>query len=162
MPSMTPPHPIPTPYEDFMRHVYTHGVEKSDRTGTGTRSVFGHQMRFDLRQGFPLVTTKKVHLKSIIVELLWFLTGSSNNHWLTERGCTIWNEWAREDGDLGPVYGVQWRSWPTPEGGHIDQITDVIKTLKTNPDSRRIIVSAWNVADLSKMALMPCHAFFQF
>jgi thymidylate synthase len=153
---------IPTPYEDFMRHVYTHGVEKSDRTGTGTRSVFGHQMRFDLRQGFPLVTTKKVHLKSIIVELLWFLTGSSNNKWLTERGCTIWDEWARADGDLGPVYGVQWRSWPTPEGGHIDQITEVIKTLKTNPDSRRIIVSAWNVADLSKMALMPCHAFFQF
>ena len=160
--SLPAPHPIPTPYEDFMRHVYTHGVEKSDRTGTGTRSVFGHQMRFDLRQGFPLVTTKKVHLKSIIVELLWFLTGSSNNHWLTERGCTIWDEWAREDGDLGPVYGVQWRSWPTPEGGHIDQITEVIKTLKTNPDSRRIIVSAWNVADLSKMALMPCHAFFQF
>jgi len=156
------PHPIPTPYEDFMRHVYTHGVEKSDRTGTGTRSVFGHQMRFDLRQGFPLVTTKKVHLKSIIIELLWFLTGSSNNHWLTERGCTIWDEWAREDGDLGPVYGVQWRSWPTPEGGHIDQITEVIQTLKTHPDSRRIIVSAWNVADLSKMALMPCHAFFQF
>ena len=156
------PHPIPTPYEDFMRHVYMHGVEKSDRTGTGTRSVFGHQMRFDLRQGFPLVTTKKVHLKSIIVELLWFLTGSSNNVWLTERGCTIWDEWAREDGDLGPVYGVQWRSWPTPEGGHIDQITEVIKTLKTNPDSRRIIVSAWNVADLYKMALMPCHAFFQF
>jgi thymidylate synthase len=156
------PHPIPTPYEDFMSHVYTHGVEKSDRTGTGTRSVFGHQMRFDLRQGFPLVTTKKVHLKSIIVELLWFLTGSSNNNWLTERGCTIWDEWAREDGDLGPVYGVQWRSWPSPEGGHIDQITEVIKTLKTNPDSRRIIVSAWNVADLYKMALMPCHAFFQF
>jgi thymidylate synthase len=161
--SPTPsPQTIPTPYEDFMRHVYTHGVEKSDRTGTGTRSVFGHQMRFDLRQGFPLVTTKKVHLKSIIVELLWFLTGSSNNNWLTERGCTIWDEWAREDGDLGPVYGVQWRSWPTPEGGHIDQISEVIKTLKTNPDSRRIIVSAWNVADLSKMALMPCHAFFQF
>ena len=156
------PHPIHTPYEDFMRHVYTHGVEKSDRTGTGTRSVFGHQMRFDLRQGFPLITTKKVHLKSIIIELLWFLTGSSNNHWLTERGCTIWDEWAREDGDLGPVYGVQWRSWPTPEGGHIDQISEVIKTLKTKPDSRRIIVSAWNVADLSKMALMPCHAFFQF
>jgi len=155
-------HPIPTPYEDFMRHVFTQGVLKSDRTGTGTRSVFGHQMRFDLRQGFPLVTTKKVHLKSIIIELLWFLTGSSNKHWLTERGCTIWDEWAREDGDLGPVYGVQWRSWPTPEGGHIDQITEVIKTLKTNPDSRRIIVSAWNVADLSKMALMPCHAFFQF
>ncbi len=162
MSSSTHPHPIPTPYEDFMRHVFTQGVEKSDRTGTGTRSVFGHQMRFDLRQGFPLVTTKKVHLKSIIIELLWFLTGSSNNHWLTERGCTIWDEWAREDGDLGPVYGVQWRSWPTPEGGHIDQITEVIKTLKTNPDSRRIIVSAWNVADLSKMALMPCHAFFQF
>ena len=160
--SLPAPHPIPTPYEDFMRHVYTHGLEKSDRTGPGTRSVFGHQMRFDLRQGFPLVTTKKVHLKSIIVELLWFLTGSSNNNWLTERGCTIWDEWAREDGDLGPVYGVQWRSWPTPEGGHIDQITEVIKTLKTNPDSRRIIVSAWNVADLSKMALMPCHAFFQF
>jgi len=156
------PHPSPTPYEDFMRHVFTQGVEKSDRTGTGTRSVFGHQMRFDLRQGFPLVTTKKVHLKSIIIELLWFLTGSSNNHWLTERGCTIWDEWAREDGDLGPVYGVQWRSWPTPEGGRIDQITEVIKTLKSNPDSRRIIVSAWNVADLSKMALMPCHAFFQF
>jgi thymidylate synthase len=153
---------IPTPYEDFMRHVYTHGVEKSDRTGTGTRSVFGHQMRFDLRQGFPLVTTKKVHLKSIIIELLWFLTGSSNNNWLTERGCTIWNEWARADGDLGPVYGVQWRSWPTPDGQHIDQISDVIQTLKTNPDSRRIIVSAWNVAELSKMALMPCHAFFQF
>ena len=162
MSSSTHPHPIPTPYEDFRRHVFTQGVEKSDRTGTGTRSVFGHQMRFDLRQGFPLVTTKKVHLKSIIIELLWFLTGSSNNHWLTERGCTIWDEWAREDGDLGPVYGVQWRSWPTPEGGHIDQITEVIKTLKTNPDSRRIIVSAWNVADLSKMALMPCHAFFQF
>ncbi len=160
--SQPAPHPIPTPYEDFMRHVYTHGVNKSDRTGTGTRSVFGHQMRFDLRQGFPLVTTKKVHLKSIIVELLWFLTGSSNNHWLTERGCTIWDEWARADGELGPVYGVQWRSWPTPEGGQIDQITEVIKTLKTNPDSRRIIVSAWNVADLSKMALMPCHALFQF
>jgi len=153
---------IPTPYEDFMRHVYTHGVEKSDRTGTGTRSVFGHQMRFDLRQGFPLVTTKKVHLKSIIIELLWFLTGSSNNNWLKERGVTIWDEWARADGDLGPVYGVQWRSWPTPDGQHIDQISDVIQTLKTNPDSRRIIVSAWNVAELSKMALMPCHAFFQF
>ena len=160
--SLPSPHPIPTPYEDFMRYVYTHGVEKSDRTGTGTRSVFGHQMRFDLRQGFPLVTTKKVHLKSIIIELLWFLTGSSNNHWLTERGCTIWDEWAPEDGDLGPVYGVQWRSWPAPDGGHIDQITEVIKTLKSDPDSRRIIVSAWNVADLSKMALMPCHAFFQF
>jgi thymidylate synthase len=149
-------------YEDFMRHVDAHGVFKPDRTGTGTKSVFGHQMRFDLREGFPLVTTKKVHLKSIIYELLWFLQGSSNNNWLRERGVTIWDEWAREDGDLGPVYGVQWRSWPTPDGGHIDQIADVIKTLKTNPDSRRIIVSAWNVAELSKMALMPCHAFFQF
>ncbi len=152
----------PSQYEDFMRHVNTHGVFKADRTGTGTKSVFGHQMRFDLRQGFPLVTTKKVHLKSIIHELLWFLQGSSNNNWLKERGVTIWDEWAREDGDLGPVYGVQWRSWPTPDGGHIDQIAEVIKTLKTNPDSRRIIVSAWNVAELSKMALMPCHAFFQF
>ena len=145
-----------------MRHVLETGAAKSDRTGTGTRSVFGYQMRFDLTQGFPLVTTKKVHLKSIIQELLWFLTGSSNNNWLKERGVSIWNEWAKPDGDLGPVYGVQWRSWPTPDGGHIDQISDVIKTLKTNPDSRRIIVSAWNVAELSKMALMPCHAFFQF
>ncbi len=154
--------PVRSQYEDFMRHVFTHGVHKSDRTGTGTTSVFGHQMRFDLKEGFPLVTTKKVHLRSIIQELLWFLTGSSNNNWLKERGVTIWDEWAREDGDLGPVYGVQWRSWPTPDGGHIDQISDVIKTLKTNPDSRRIIVSAWNVAELGKMALMPCHAFFQF
>ncbi len=145
-----------------MRHVATHGVFKADRTGTGTQSVFGHQMRFDLNEGFPLVTTKKVHLKSIIQELLWFLTGSSNNNWLKERGVSIWDEWAREDGDLGPVYGVQWRSWPTPDGGHIDQIAEVIQTLKTNPDSRRIIVSAWNVAELNKMALMPCHAFFQF
>ncbi|HEY9222586.1 MAG TPA: thymidylate synthase, partial [Variovorax sp.] len=155
-------HPIRAQYEDFMRHVDTHGVFKSDRTGTGTKSVFGHQMRFDLNEGFPLVTTKKVHVRSIIQELLWFLTGSSDNNWLRERGVTIWDEWAREDGDLGPVYGVQWRSWPTPDGGHIDQIAEVIKTLKTNPDSRRIIVSAWNVAELSKMALMPCHAFFQF
>jgi thymidylate synthase len=149
-------------YEDFMRHVFTQGVHKDDRTGTGTRSVFGYQMRFDLNQGFPLVTTKKVHLRSIIQELLWFLTGSSSNLWLKERGVTIWDEWAKEDGDLGPVYGVQWRSWPTPEGQHIDQIADLMKTLKSNPDSRRMIVSAWNVADLSKMALMPCHAFFQF
>jgi thymidylate synthase len=154
--------PIRSQYEDFMRHVHEHGVFKSDRTGTGTKSVFGHQMRFDLNEGFPLVTTKKVHLKSIIQELLWFLTGSSNNNWLKERGVSIWDEWAREDGDLGPVYGVQWRSWPTPDGGHIDQIAEVVKTLKSNPDSRRIIVSAWNVAELSKMALMPCHAFFQF
>lgn len=149
-------------YEDFMRHVFIHGTPKSDRTGTGTRSVFGHQMRFDLSEGFPLVTTKKVHLKSIILELLWFLRGDSNARWLQERGVTIWDEWAKPDGDLGPVYGVQWRSWPTPEGGHIDQIAEVVKTLKSNPDSRRIIVSAWNVAELSKMALMPCHAFFQF
>ncbi len=149
-------------YEDFMRHVHNTGVAKTDRTGTGTKSVFGYQMRFDLAQGFPLVTTKKVHLKSIVYELLWFLKGSSDNNWLKERGVSIWNEWAKPDGDLGPVYGVQWRSWPTPDGGHIDQITDVINTLKTNPDSRRMIVSAWNVADLSKMALMPCHAFFQF
>lgn len=154
--------PIRSQYEDFMRHVDTHGVFKADRTGTGTKSVFGHQMRFDLNEGFPLVTTKKVHVKSIIHELLWFLEGSSNNNWLRERGVTIWDEWAREDGDLGPVYGVQWRSWPTPDGGHIDQIAQVIQTLKTNPDSRRIIVSAWNVAELDKMALMPCHAFFQF
>jgi len=154
--------PIRSQYEDFMRHVHSTGVTKTDRTGTGTKSVFGYQMRFDLNEGFPLVTTKKVHLKSIIIELLWFLTGSSNNNWLKERGVSIWDEWAKPDGDLGPVYGVQWRSWPTPDGGHIDQIAEVIKTLKTNPDSRRIIVSAWNVADLNKMALMPCHAFFQF
>ena len=156
------PSPIRSQYEDFMRHVYTTGAAKTDRTGTGTKSVFGYQMRFDLNEGFPLVTTKKVFVKAIIQELLWFLTGSSNNNWLKERGVTIWDEWAKPDGDLGPVYGVQWRSWPTPDGGHIDQIAEVIKTLKTNPDSRRIIVSAWNVADLNKMALMPCHAFFQF
>lgn len=154
--------PVRSQYEDFMRLVHTTGTAKTDRTGTGTRSVFGHQMRFDLNEGFPLVTTKKVHLRSIIQELLWFLTGSSDNNWLKERGVSIWDEWAREDGSLGPVYDVQWRSWPTPDGGHIDQIAEVIKTLKTNPDSRRIIVSAWNVAELDKMALMPCHAFFQF
>ena len=154
--------PIRSQYEDFMRHVDTHGVFKADRTGTGTKSVFGYQMRFDLNEGFPLVTTKKVHLKSIVHELLWFLQGSSNNNWLKERGVSIWDEWAKPDGDLGPVYGVQWRSWPTPDGGHIDQIAEVIKMLRTNPDSRRIIVRAWNVADLDKMALMPCHAFFQF
>ena len=149
-------------YETFLRHVRDHGVRKADRTGTGTTSVFGYQMRFDLQQGFPLVTTKKVHLKSIIYELLWFLRGDGNARWLQERGVSIWDEWAQPDGDLGPVYGVQWRSWPTPGGGHIDQIAQVIDTLKTNPDSRRMIVSAWNVAELDKMALMPCHAFFQF
>ena len=154
--------PIPTPYEDLMRHVRDHGVFKPDRTGTGTTSVFGHQMRFDLRAGFPLITTKKVHLRSVILELLWFLRGDGNARWLQERGVSIWDEWAAPDGDLGPVYGVQWRSWPAPDGGHIDQIAEVVKQLRSNPDSRRIIVSAWNVADLPKMALMPCHAFFQF
>ena len=154
--------PNSSQYETFLRHVQTTGVFKPDRTGTGTTSVFGYQMRFDLRQGFPLVTTKKVFLKAIIVELLWFLRGDSNVKWLQERGCTIWDEWAGADGSLGPVYGVQWRSWPRPDGGHIDQIQQVIDTLKTNPDSRRILVSAWNVADLDQMALMPCHAFFQF
>ncbi len=158
--------PIRSPYEDLMRHVATHGVAKADRTGTGTKSVFGHQMRFDLNEGFPLITTKKVFLKAVILELLWFLRGDGNAKWLQERGVTIWDEWAKPDGDLGPVYGVQWRSWPTPSpenpGGHIDQIAQIVEQLKTNPDSRRIIVSAWNVADLPKMALQPCHAFFQF
>ena len=154
--------PIRNQYETLMRQVFTHGVAKGDRTGTGTRSVFGHQMRFDLNEGFPLVTTKKVFLKAVILELLWFLRGDSNVKWLQERGCTIWDEWARADGSLGPVYGVQWRSWPTPAGGHIDQIAQVVQQLKTNPDSRRIVVSAWNVAELDQMALMPCHALFQF
>ncbi|MCW7537635.1 thymidylate synthase [Aquabacterium sp. A7-Y] len=157
-----PARPVRTQYESFMRHVYEHGTAKTDRTGTGTRSVFGHQMRFDLSEGFPLVTTKKLHTKSIVYELLWFLRGDSNVQWLQQHGVSIWDEWAREDGDLGPVYGVQWRSWPTPDGGHIDQIEEVLRTLKTNPDSRRMLVSAWNVAELSKMALMPCHAMFQF
>jgi thymidylate synthase len=154
--------PVRRQYEDFMRHVDAHGVVKADRTGTGTKSVFGHQMRFDLSEGFPLVTTKKVHFKSIALELLWFLRGDSNVRWLQERGVTIWDEWAAPDGELGPVYGVQWRSWPRPEGGHVDQIAQVVEQLRTNPDSRRIIVSAWNVAALPQMALMPCHAFFQF
>ncbi|MBN8510785.1 MAG: thymidylate synthase [Burkholderiales bacterium] len=164
---MTVTRPVRTQYEDFMRHVFTHGVPKADRTGTGTRSVFGHQMRFDLNEGFPLVTTKKVHFKSIALELLWFLRGDGNARWLQERGVTIWDEWADpETGDLGPVYGVQWRSWPAPSpenpSGHVDQIAEVVRQLKTNPDSRRIVVSAWNVAELPKMALLPCHAFFQF
>ncbi len=154
--------PIRTTYEDFMRHVQAHGRPKSDRTGTGTKSVFGHQMRFDLAEGFPLVTTKKVHFKSIALELLWFLRGDGNARWLQERGVTIWDEWARADGELGPVYGVQWRSWPRPDGTHVDQIAEVVKQLRANPDSRRIIVSAWNVAALPEMALAPCHAFFQF
>jgi thymidylate synthase len=149
-------------FHELMRHVLDHGAKKSDRTGTGTLSVFGYQMRFDLSEGFPLVTTKKLHLKSIIYELLWFLSGNTNNQWLKERGVSIWDEWAKPDGDLGPVYGYQWRSWPAPNGQHIDQIKEIIQTIKTNPDSRRIIVSAWNVADIPKMALAPCHAFFQF
>ena len=150
------------PYLNLMRHVLDHGTHKDDRTGTGTLSVFGWQMRYDLSQGFPLVTTKKCHLRSIIHELLWFLRGETNTTYLKENGVSIWDEWADANGDLGPVYGYQWRSWPTPDGGHIDQIQQVIDTLKSNPDSRRIIVSAWNVADLDKMALAPCHAFFQF
>ena len=149
-------------YLDLLRRIKAEGVVRGDRTGTGTKGVFGHQMRFDLAEGFPLLTTKKVFLKGVIHELLWFLRGDSNVKWLQERGCTIWDEWAREDGSLGPVYGVQWRSWPKPDGGHIDQIAEVVQQLKNNPDSRRIIVSAWNVADLDQMALMPCHAFFQF
>ena len=149
-------------YEDFVRHVLTNGVPKSDRTGTGTVSTFGYQMRFDLADGFPLVTTKKVHFPSVANELLWFLRGDSNVRWLQEHGVTIWNEWADEDGELGPVYGVQWRSWPTPDGGHVDQIAEVVRLLREDSDSRRIIVSAWNVSDLPRMALAPCHAFFQF
>ncbi len=149
-------------YERLLRYVYENGTFKSDRTGTGTRSVFGYQMRFDLQKGFPLVTTKKVHLKSIIYELLWFLRGDTNIAWLKEHGVSIWDEWADAEGNLGPVYGHQWRSWPSPDGSHIDQISQVLQQLKNNPDSRRMIVSAWNVSDLPKMALMPCHAFFQF
>ncbi len=149
-------------YLDLMRHIREQGTYKEDRTGTGTYSVFGHQMRFNLAEGFPLVTTKKVHLKSIIHELLWFLQGSTNIRYLKENGVTIWDEWADENGNLGPVYGYQWRSWPTPDGRHIDQISQVVQQIRSNPDSRRLIVSAWNVGEIEKMKLPPCHAFFQF
>ena len=157
--------PLEQPYLDLLQQVSTQGAVKGDRTGTGTRSVFGAQLRFDLQRGFPLLTTKKVFWKAIAYELLWFLRGDGNARWLQERGVTIWDEWAKADGDLGPVYGVQWRSWPRPEadgGGTIDQIAQAVELINRNPDSRRIIVSAWNVADLPKMALMPCHALFQF
>jgi thymidylate synthase len=149
-------------YLDLLDHVLTRGVEKSDRTGTGTLSTFGYQMRFDLREGFPLLTTKKLHTRSIIGELLWFIQGSTNVKWLHEQGVTIWDEWADADGELGPIYGYQWRSWPTPAGEHIDQLAGAINSIKAVPDSRRHIVSAWNVADLADMALPPCHAMFQF
>lgn len=149
-------------YLDLMRHVYENGTVKTDRTGTGTKSVFGYQSRYDLSAGFPLVTTKKCHLRSIIHELLWFLQGDTNIKYLKNNGVRIWDEWADEEGNLGPVYGSQWRSWPKPDGGHIDQISQIIEQIKNTPDSRRIIVSAWNVADVENMALPPCHAFFQF
>jgi thymidylate synthase len=149
-------------YEDLLRRVMDGGDPKSDRTGTGTRSLFAQQLRFDLERGFPLITTKRVHFRSIAYELLWFLRGDRNVGWLRKHGVTIWDEWADADGDLGPVYGVQWRSWPTPDGGHIDQISDVLRTLATNPSSRRMVVSAWNVGEIPQMALPPCHAFFQF
>jgi thymidylate synthase len=149
-------------YLDFMRHVYEHGTEKTDRTGTGTRSVFGYQMRFNLQEGFPLVTTKKLHLKSIIHELIWFLDGSTNIKYLKDNGVSIWDDWADPEGNLGPIYGYQWRSWPAPNGQHIDQIAQVMEQIKNNPDSRRMIVSAWNVSDIPNMKLPPCHAFFQF
>ncbi|MGV0372091.1 thymidylate synthase [Corynebacterium pilbarense] len=152
---------ISTPYEDLLRDVLENGTEKGDRTGTGTRSVFGRQIRYDLSESFPLLTTKKVYFKGVVGELLWFLRGDSNVRWLQDNGVRIWNEWADDDGELGPVYGVQWRSWPTPDGEHIDQIEEVLRTLKENPDSRRNLVSAWNVAELDKMALMPCHLLFQ-
>ncbi len=153
---------IATPYEDLLRETLRAGTPKGDRTGTGTRSVFGRQLRFDLAEGFPLITTKRVHFKSVAYELLWFLRGESNVRWLQERGVTIWDEWADSAGELGPVYGVQWRSWPTPTGEHIDQIAQVVETIRTDPDSRRMIVSAWNVAEIPQMALAPCHALFQF
>ncbi len=154
--------PIDTQYEDLLRHVLETGTVKQDRTGTGTRSVFGAQLRFDLRAGFPLITTKRVHFKSVAYELLWFLRGESNTGWLREHGVRIWDEWADSNGDLGPVYGVQWRSWPAPDGGTIDQLAEVVQQIIDNPDSRRLVVSAWNVADIPSMALAPCHALFQF
>lgn len=150
-----------TPYEDLLRDVLEHGTEKGDRTGTGTRSVFGRQIRYDLSESFPLLTTKKVYFKGVVGELLWFLRGESNVRWLQENDIRIWNEWADDDGELGPVYGVQWRSWPTPDGGHVDQIAEALRNLQANPDSRRNLVSAWNVSELDKMALMPCHLLFQ-
>lgn len=149
-------------YEQLLKYIYENGINKTDRTGTGTRSIFGAQLRFNLEEGFPLITTKKVHVKSIFHELLWFIKGDTNTRYLKEHGVSIWDEWADQDGNLGPVYGYQWRNWPAPDGRHIDQLTEVIETIQKNPDSRRMIVSAWNVADLPKMALMPCHAFFQF
>ena len=160
--SAAAPTTVSTAYEDLLRLVLEHGTPKSDRTGTGTRSVFGHQMRFDLRAGFPLVTTKRVFLRGVVEELLWFLRGETNARTLQDKNVRIWDEWAGPDGELGPIYGYQWRSWPAPDGRHIDQLSDVLQTLRTNPDSRRMIVSAWNVADLDEMALVPCHAFFQF
>lgn len=159
---MTSPAPVPTPYEDLLREVLEEGVHKSDRTGTGTRSVFGRQIRFDLAESFPLLTTKRVHFRSLALELLWFLRGDSNVRWLQERGVSIWDEWADEHGELGPVYGVQWRSWPTPGGGSIDQIAKVVEQIRTNPHSRRHVVTAWNPAEVDEMALPPCHALFQF
>ncbi|GAB2768703.1 thymidylate synthase [Nocardioides salsibiostraticola] len=149
-------------YLDLVRHILDHGVEKGDRTGTGTKSVFGHQMRFDLNAGFPLVTTKKVHTRSIFAELLWFLRGDTNVTWLQDRGVSIWDEWADDSGDLGPIYGYQWRSWPTPNGQHVDQLAELVARLRSDPDSRRHIISAWNVADIPQMALPPCHTMFQF
>jgi thymidylate synthase len=149
-------------YLDLLDHVLTNGTRKTDRTGTGTLSVFGHQMRFDLAEGFPLLTTKRVHTRSVVAELLWFISGATNVKWLREQGVTIWDEWADADGELGPIYGYQWRSWPTPDGGQVDQLAGVIEAIRTNPDSRRHLVSAWNVADLKDMALPPCHTMFQF
>jgi thymidylate synthase len=161
LPTMTPMKPD-SQYEDLLRRVLADGTAKADRTGTGTRSVFGQQLRYDLDRGFPLITTKRVHFRSVAYELLWFLRGESNVKWLQDHGVTIWDEWAAPDGDLGPVYGVQWRAWPTPDGGHVDQIAAVLELLRTDPDSRRMVVSAWNVGDIPQMALPPCHAFFQF